>query len=55
VGVGTAVGMPDEHIALTVLSDLLSLEINMQSIVIIGNTHSKSINHWFVTQRGYAL
>jgi precorrin-3B C17-methyltransferase len=54
-GVGTSVGMPNEHIALTILGDLLSLEINMRSIVIIGNTHSRSVQGWFVTPRGYAL
>ena len=55
VGVGTAVGTPDEHIALTVLGDLLSLEINMRSIVIVGNTHSRSVNGRFITPRGYKI
>lgn len=54
-GVGTALGTPDEHIELTVLGKLLSLEINMRSIVIVGNSHSRSVNDWFVTPRGYAL
>ncbi|KKK63867.1 hypothetical protein LCGC14_2989970, partial [marine sediment metagenome] len=54
-GVGTSVGTQNEHIALTVLGDLLSLEINMRSIVIIGNTHSRNVKGWFVTPRGYAL
>jgi precorrin-3B methylase len=55
VGVGTAVGTPDEHIALTVLGDLLSLEINMRSIVIVGNTHSRSVHGRFITPRGYKI
>jgi precorrin-3B C17-methyltransferase len=55
VGVGTAIGMPDEHIELTILDNLLSLDISMRSIVIVGNTHSKSVNGWFVTPRGYRL
>ena len=54
-GVATAVGMPEEHITLTVLGDVLSLEINMRSIVIIGNTFSKNIKGRFVTPRGYSL
>jgi precorrin-3B C17-methyltransferase len=54
-GVGTAVGTPQEHVELTVLGDILSLEINMRSVVIIGNSHSKSLGGRFVTPRGYRL
>ena len=54
-GVGTAVGAPDQQVVLACLGDLLSLEINMRSIVIIGNTHSGSVNGWFVTPRGYGV
>ncbi len=55
VGVGTAVGTDDEHIIISTLGEVLSLEVNMRSIVIIGNTHSKRMGHWFVTPRGYRL
>ncbi len=55
VGVATAIGSPDEHISFAILGDLLSLEINMRSIVIIGNTRSRSLNGRFVTPRGYRL
>ena len=54
-GVGTAVGTKDEHIVLSTLGEVLSLDVNMRSIVIIGNSHSKRIGHWFVTPRGYRL
>ena len=54
-GVGTAVGTPDAHIVFVPLGELLSLNITMRSIVIIGNTHSKSVNGWFVTPRGYSV
>jgi precorrin-3B C17-methyltransferase len=54
-GVGTAVGTPEEHIELTVLGDLLPLEINMRSVVIVGNSHSKTVGGRFVTPRGYRL
>ncbi len=54
-GVGTAVGTPEEHVTLTVLGELLSLEINMQSIVIVGNSQSKIVNSRFVMPRGYGL
>lgn len=55
VGVGTAIGTAEERIDLTVLDDLLSLEITMRSVVIIGNSHSKVINGRFVTPRGYQV
>ncbi len=54
-GVGTAVGTPEEHVELTVLGDLLSVDINMRSVVIIGNSHSKSVDGRFITPRGYRL
>jgi precorrin-3B C17-methyltransferase len=55
VGVGTAIGTAGERIDLTVLGDLLSLEVTMRSVVIIGNTHSKVVNGRFVTPRGYQV
>ena len=55
VGIGTAVGTPDEVIVLSDLEDFLSQEINMRSIVIIGNSSSTIMNGRFVTPRGYEL
>jgi precorrin-3B C17-methyltransferase len=55
VGIGTAVGTPDEEIVLSDLNDFLSYEINMRSIVIVGNSTSTVINGRFVTPRGYRL
>jgi precorrin-3B C17-methyltransferase len=54
-GIGTAVGSPEERIELTVLRNILSREITMRSVVIIGNSHSKSVGGRFVTPRGYRL
>jgi precorrin-3B C17-methyltransferase len=54
-GVGTAVSTDDEKIEITTLGNILSLEVGMRSIVIIGNTHSRRLGHWFVTPRGYRL
>lgn len=54
-GVGTAVGTEDEHIVISTLGEILSLDVNMRSIVIIGNSSSRRIGHWFVTPRGYRL
>ncbi len=55
VGVGTAVGTDEESIVLSDLAHFLELEINMRSVVIIGNKSSKIIDGWFVTPRGYKV
>jgi precorrin-3B C17-methyltransferase len=55
VGVGTAVGTPEEQILLSDLDHFLDLPIAMRSVVIIGNRATKRIAEWFVTPRGYAV
>jgi precorrin-3B C17-methyltransferase len=55
VGIGTAVDTDEESIILSDLDHFLDLEINMRSIVIIGNKSSKIIDGWFVTPRGYQV
>lgn len=55
VGIGVAVGTEQEKIALTDLGHVLDQEIDMRSIVIVGNSTSKIIGRWFITSRGYAL
>ena len=55
VGVGTAVGSPEEQIFLSDLDHFLELPIAMRSVVIIGNRSSRRIAEWFVTPRGYDL
>jgi precorrin-3B C17-methyltransferase len=53
VGIGTAVGTVEEQIILTDLDHVLSQEIGMRSLLIIGNRSSKKLENWFVTPRGY--
>jgi precorrin-3B C17-methyltransferase len=55
VGIATAVGAADERIVLTDLDHLLEEEIDMRSIVIIGNRSSQVLGNWFVTPRGYEI
>jgi precorrin-3B C17-methyltransferase len=55
VGIGTAVGTTDEQIRLSDLGRLLLEEVNMRSIVIIGNSQTKISRQWLVTPRGYRL
>lgn len=55
VGVGTAVGSPEEEILLSDLDHFLQLPIAMRSVVIIGNRSTKRIAEWFVTPRGYGV
>ncbi|MDO8739723.1 precorrin-3B C(17)-methyltransferase [Candidatus Deferrimicrobium sp.] len=55
VGIGTAVGTPEERIVLSDLDRFLEEEIGMQSVVLIGDRSSKVIDGWFVTPRGYKV
>lgn len=55
VGVGTAVGAPEERILLSDLDHFLELPIAMRSVVIIGNLSTIRIEEWFVTPRGYEV
>ncbi len=55
VGVGIAVGTPEERIFLSDLDHFLDLPIDMQSVVIIGNRSTMRIEEWFVTPRGYEV
>ena len=55
VGVGTAVGSPEEQLLLSDLDHFLELPIAMRSVVIIGNRSTRRIASWFVTPRGYGV
>lgn len=55
VGIGTEVGSSEERIVISDLDSFLDCEINMRSIVIIGNTTSKVLDGFFVTPRGYSV
>jgi precorrin-3B C17-methyltransferase len=55
VGLGTAVGRPEERVLHTQLDQLLAQEVNMQSTVVIGNSATTVIDRRLVTQRGYQL
>jgi precorrin-3B C17-methyltransferase len=55
VGVGTALGSPEEQVLLSDLEHFLALPITMQSVVIIGNRSTRRIAEWLVTPRGYQV
>jgi precorrin-3B C17-methyltransferase len=55
VGIATDLDMEGERIVLSDLDHFLDFEINMRSIVLIGNRSSKCVDGWFVTPRGYQL
>ena len=55
VGICTAIGADDESVVISDLGAFLSLEINMRSIVIIGNTSTRIVNGKMVTPRGYEV
>jgi precorrin-3B C17-methyltransferase len=55
VGIATAVGREEERLVLSDLDHFLKQEMNMQTLVIIGNSTSQCINGRFITPRGYSL
>ena len=55
VGIGTAVGSAEEHMVQTTLGRLLDEEVNMRSVVLVGNRSTKATDGWLVTPRGYAV
>lgn len=55
VGIGTALGAPDQRVVLSTLARLCSEEVGMRSLVIIGNSTSRVEAGWFFTPRGYDL
>jgi precorrin-3B C17-methyltransferase len=55
VGIATAVGRKDEQILLSDLDHFLNEPIGMRSMVIIGNSASRTARGWFITPRGYRL
>lgn len=55
VGIATSVGAEDESIVMSDLDHFLDTEINMRSVVIVGNSSSLMMDGWFVTPRGYKV
>jgi precorrin-3B C17-methyltransferase len=54
VGIVTAATRENEKITITTLDDMLNQDINMQSTVIIGNSHTYTWNDLMITPRGYS-
>ena len=55
VGIVTAAGTEREEITMTTLARVLSQEIGMRTVLIVGNSSSRHNGAWFVTPRGYLL
>jgi len=55
VGIATDLDTEGERILLSDLDHFLEFEVNMRSIILIGNRSSKCVDGWFVTPRGYKL
>ena len=55
VGIGTAVGTAEEKMTLSDLDHFLEEEIDMRSIVLIGNRSSRYLDGWLITLRGYKI
>jgi precorrin-3B C17-methyltransferase len=55
VGIARAVGSDEERVQLTTLGELLGQEIDMRTVLIIGNSMSRVVDGWLVTCRGYHI
>ncbi|NPV29448.1 MAG: precorrin-3B C(17)-methyltransferase [Firmicutes bacterium] len=55
VGVVTGAGRPGQQVVLTDLARLPSVEVNMQSLVLVGNSQSYVKDGYLITPRGYPL
>ena len=55
VGIATDVGREGERLELSDLAHFTEAEMNMRSLVIVGNSSSLNLNGLFVTPRGYRL
>ncbi len=55
VAICTSVGREDEKIVISDLDNFLNEEINMFSIVLIGNSTSVTDKGWIITPRGYRV
>ncbi len=53
VGVVTSAGQDDQSSVITDLDHLLEQDVDMRTVVIIGNSSTRRIDHWMVTARGY--
>lgn len=54
-GIACAVGSEDEAISITTLGELLRQDIDMRTVLIIGNSSSRLIDGRLVTLRGYEI
>ena len=54
-GVATALGTDEERVVLTDLDRVLEQEVDMRTVVLIGNRSSRCVGSWFVTPRGYEV
>ncbi len=55
VGIASSVGTDEESIIISDLDHFLSFEIDMKTVVIIGNSTSKIVDGRLLTPRGYKL
>ena len=53
VGIVTAAGQDDQSLLITDLDHLVQQEVDMRTVVIIGNRSTRRIDRWMVTARGY--
>ena len=53
VGIVTAAGQADQSLMVTDLDHLLEQQVDMRTVVIVGNSRTRPLDRWLVTARGY--
>ena len=53
VGIVTSAGQDEQSLVVTDLDHLLQQDVDMRTVVIIGNSSTRRIDRWMVTARGY--
>ena len=55
VGIARSVGDDDERITVSTLGKLLDQDIDMRTVLIVGNSMARTIDGWFLVCRGYRI
>jgi precorrin-3B C17-methyltransferase len=55
VGIVTNAGQAQQRVVVTDLDHLPEEEVDMQAVVVVGNTTTRLVDAWMVTARGYSL
>lgn len=53
VGICRAIGLPEQAVTMTDVEGLAQAEVDMRSVLIVGNADCRIVDGWFLNPRGY--